>query len=339
MRAECEVVAPSFPHPLSSPPDWRSPQSGSTFHFLSLEFTALHGGPWLHWARRVQQSGSWAWRLDSGWSAIENDPILRESIRSLLRGTPLQGSSQSDAVGSAYPRHQTRVVQVRTSLNPEELELRWDEIWQSEAFDIEVEARAEEVPEDTVLWWAEQIFPGLRSAVGDGSFTQWLQSYEQEWRGGQELPWDRLRFFVGHLRQRLKIDESMISLAALEWARFQTLYSPQNEAHEAQMLKESELVLNPTWQAVRTYLSSQEQMQILWRVPEEGPWGFDVRERALDWQSAAAIDELAESPKINKFKLLSSLTRTYGLSTSESESTLARLINEGVVLFQETARI
>lgn len=146
--------------------------------------------------------------------------------------------------------------------------------------------------------WSKEIFPELLSRYGELKLRSALSEYQEKMPTADVFPWQELRFFAGFQRQKGSSPE-FSRLAAFEWAKFQALFSPQNETSEARSLPTDALQLNPTVQILRS--EQEELITLLLR------WNDRLHVEKIGWREAFIIDEVSESPKIPATDLLKTI--------------------------------
>jgi hypothetical protein len=139
----------------------------------------------------------------------------------------------------------------------------------------------------TLFDWAKEIFPELTDELGELRLRAELNDYLKKMPSAEDFPMEELRFFAGVLRQK---GVELADLAAKEWARFQCLYSPQNEEAEARQLPAGAVIVNPTVQILRS--TQKNSMTVYLR------WDQSLHEVSIGWREAYLIDEVSESPRI-----------------------------------------
>jgi hypothetical protein len=166
--------------------------------------------------------------------------------------------------------------------------------------------------------WSREVFPQAFIEAGEMTWMRELREYEMQ-LGGGVASLDRLRFWPAFLRSRKMV---FASAAAVEWAKAQALFSPQDDTRGEGTFA----LMNPTLQVV----TAQDRMLAFWRADGE------LHSHELDWQQAAIIDELRETPRLPRAALLQELSsREFTLKKrAPFDTVVADLIQDGVILLR-----
>lgn len=143
----------------------------------------------------------------------------------------------------------------------------------------------------TSFTWAAEVFPSSRKEFDDVSWRRFVQDYVDQ-RGEEVRSLDDLRLLPSVMKR--KITAELAVRLQTDLAKALALYSPQDETSSGTTM----LVSNPT-----LHIVSDTKMTAFFRM------GDELRERELDWQQAAILDELEESPRIERTRLLAHLER------------------------------
>ena len=185
--------------------------------------------------------------------------------------------------------------------------------------------------------WAETFFPSLSSEMGNLKFLDSIERLRGELPGVELAPWTELGYLPGYLR-RERFGAHLTEIAASDWARFSTLFNPQDEISEELSLAPSEVMLNPSVQV----LGLSESAKMIAFVRRRAP-SWTVEEFAVDWRQALVLDELTESGRVEKSHLISHLneiclSKAPAANLSKSDvmplmvSAVNELINANVIL-------
>jgi hypothetical protein len=174
--------------------------------------------------------------------------------------------------------------------------------------------------------WAAALYPKLLLEMSVPTLASRLLAYWDEYPTAVWAPWQGLAYFAGFIRldQSVRNSAKLAELAALDWATYQALFSPHDELSEELKLKESTLLVNPAAQIVA--FSKQNQMRAFVR---DGRKNWLLQQSALQWQDAAAIDELQENPRITTEHFLATMN---GKFQSDFEPALNRMIKLRLIL-------
>lgn len=303
------------PEPILQPQNWAVPSSDQPV-LVSIDFYAVVGGPYRAAVDR--------W-LKNGW------PILWQVTEAMEKSDVL-----IDAVSRAVESIQTVALD-------------------AEALEIETVSRESE-------WgvWARVFLPETFDLLGESQFADLLQRLQNEMPQIAELPWLSLGYLSGFVRQisqKQSWDYSFNPLQtvseradylsekiAVEWGRYQALYSPMNEESESASLSGTQMMINPAAQI----LPLRQQGEVLVIVRRRRPqWNlFEIRLQSLD---ALLIDELSEQGRMTRAELLQRVMLDHPITQGPNglwinglklereetfESRLDHLIESGVILVQ-----
>ena len=171
--------------------------------------------------------------------------------------------------------------------------------------------------------WAEAIFSTFWQALGDERAAHLLNDYAKEFPEVDDFPWEGLRFFAGFIRQSESALGEAAELAARDWAKFQALFSVQDEKSERASLTQNEIMVNPTAQTLQRIASADPDLSVMIRK------GTSVIEISLTWMDAALIDTVNEEARVDRAKLLAIVEKDHGGSFAPA---LERLIASGILL-------
>lgn len=175
----------------------------------------------------------------------------------------------------------------------------------------EMEAKA-----PSSLDWAHEVFSRSRTSLDDLTWRRLIGDFVKA-RGEDVRSLDDLRLFP--TLSKAKLPGPVHHDLERDLARALALFSPQKEASGLG------LIVNPTVQIV-----SNEKMTAYFRSESK------LRELDVDWQMAALIDELEESPRLGREALLQKVAaETAGgplPRSREFEDVLDALVREGLVL-------
>lgn len=166
--------------------------------------------------------------------------------------------------------------------------------------------------------WSREVFPQAFIEAGEVMWMRELRDYEKQLDGGVPSM-DRLRFWPAFLRSRKM---AFAGTAAAEWAKAQALFSPQDDARGEGAFA----LMNPTLQVV----TAQDRMLAFWRADGE------FHSRDLNWQQAAIIDELRETPRLPRAILAQEMSsREFALEKRVPfDTVIVQLIQDGVILLR-----
>jgi hypothetical protein len=288
--------------PLMKPEAWPEPDpkgSGTAEGWvLPLDVACVCGGPVKSYMESLLRSQpvTWLFQLDSflggaeGVTTLIEAQIRKEAAMRWLAITP-------------EPRR------FLVSGNPVACEeILREDLGQTGRVSIEpVALGAVLLP--TGWWFTKEIFCGLLASAGELKLRALYNSYLQEFPQADAFPWQGLRFFAGHLRQKKELE--VAHLAALDWGRFEALFSPHDETHERATLGPEEISVNPTLQVVRPQgRSTSGDIHLIYRHESA------LQERQIGWKAAALIDEAAENPRLLRREILENMDHDYGKGSS-----------------------
>ena len=319
--SESQVIHPFIfqgwnpPEPILQPQNWAVPASDQPV-LVSIDFYAVVGGPYRSAVDR--------W-LKNGW------PVLWQVTEAMEKSDVL-----IDAVSKAVESIQAVALD-------------------ADALEIETVSRESE-------WgiWARVFLPETFALLGESKFADLLQRLQSEIPQVAELPWLSLGYLSGFVRQisqKQSWDYSssqyqtvtdradyLSEKIAVEWGRYQALYSPMNEESESASLSGTQMMINPAAQILPLRLQSEVLVIVRRRRPQ---WGLsEIRLRSLD---ALLIDELSEQGRMTRTELLQRVRVEHpitqgpnglwinGLKLEHEETFDARLdhlIENGVILVQ-----
>lgn len=301
----------SLPRPLLQPSARGFEGSTrSSIAVLSLDLAMEMGGPYRRYCEGFSGASAFAWRVRANfWSndAIRLAAFRAEALRLLTWGQPVAWILDGEP-------------------SPDFTQLLGE--WGPDTF-VDGKFVAASSLED----WSRELFPETTRLIGELKLRGWLDRYEAEMPEAREFPWGGLRYFAGFVRRSGELDTS--ESLAVEWARAQSLFSPQDEEHERLTLVSDEVMLNPTLHFIRhERASGVAGRRLLALYRSQGV----VVTKTLTWQEAALADELAESSRSTKDRLLFDLEASYGAAPGGLEKiepfrdTMDRLVRENVVL-------
>ena len=321
------------PEPILEPQNWGVPSSDQPV-LVSIDFYAVVSGPYRAAVDR--------W-LKNGW------PILWQVTEAM---------EQSDALIDAVSRAVESIQAVAVA---------------ADALEIETVSRAED-------WgvWARVLLPETFALLGETQFSELLQQLRGEIPQIAELPWLSLGYLSGFVRQasqkhswdysidlgiesesssnarKRAIETDMTSAAeradflsetiAVEWGRYQALYSPMDELKEASSLTGLQMMLNPAAQILPLRKRDEVRVILRRRRPQ-----WNLFECRLHWIDALLIDELSENGRLTREDLLNRVKHenplsqgptgiwVHGLRMADGESFDSRLdflTDSGVILVQ-----
>lgn len=300
-----EMIDARLPRPLMHPAGWPVPAAGQDHRavwLLSLIETILSGGPLRRWTERVRTSGPVAWSVPIELVATlqANAPLLSEVRHQVGDPTVVGVLLESGRDLRAYQSTETesfawdRARAVFTDLGVPCFTVG----------DLRFGVRGFPAAPD-FMSWLEEIFPTTLSHLGRPCAEEILNVYRSELPRTEIIPREALRFFAGFLR-RQGLSGPTVETSNLEWARFEALFTPQNEVAEAESLPEGVLMLNPAAQIVR--LAKEVRFIVRIHQTQTGEHdGFALHEGRIEEAHARLIDTLAEEPRLSMVELVGRL--------------------------------
>jgi len=192
----------------------------------------------------------------------------------------------------------------------------------------------------TLLEWVAAIAPefskdfptearGLLRLRAARDLDFWLKNYAKQFPEVLQFPWEGLRFFAGYLRSQ-KLFEAAQNFERA-WSKFQALFSPQDENSERRSLLGDEVMLNPTAQIIKHSTQNKRHVTVVVRQ------GLSVKEVHIDPIAAAVLDEVQESARISRIRLVAQLNAEMKALFPEVnfEASVQRLIDDSVILARQ----
>lgn len=360
MSREFERVG--FPEPLLTPSQWGSFESAKSA-YLSVELLVGSGGELKTYLLSNLTKNQW--HLSCALSTLDpstRQVVLRENAFQCLQTLEvLKLKSESGIRSQKLLIESLKVVSVESVLEillANQVNLTPDQLIVTVLTDDELMER--------VFYWTREIYPSFLLRMNERSLeaaaktphqgashiaghmndritgqtlasdllSRIMRAYFQELP--RELfvsPWECMGYLPGYIRQffqsrQFAHAQELSELAALDWARFQSLFSPQDERKEKRSLRfegtETEVLLNPTLQVVQLHHFDPPEMRAVFRHQGE------LKESILNWQEAALIDELLESGRMRASDLL--LAAKKFQNPTEFSKSLTKLVDYGIVL-------
>jgi hypothetical protein len=174
--------------------------------------------------------------------------------------------------------------------------------------------------EPSLLDWSREVFVSALREAGEPVWLRVVREYEAE-LPPQAASLDSLRFLPAFLRSR---GHAFAATAALEWARVQALFSPQDDRRVDGLGGGADVYLNPTHQVVTV----AGEMLALWRIDGQ------LCSQPIGWEKAAILDELRESPRMSRAGLLHELeARAFRLEAAAPFSEIvSSMLEDGLLL-------
>jgi hypothetical protein len=302
-----------LPAPLYTPEKWPLVGGGTrvwdSVWIIPLDVVCFAGGPLKDYFETIQKKSTFAWFVPKNFltASLASEKSLH-SVELKLRAEFAE-EVILEAPGKGL---------VFESESPEAFQKRLPSLAQ---FPVLATGRSDLAKGAGA--WAEAIFSVFWQAVGDERAADLLNDYAQEFPEVDDFPWEGLRFFAGFIRQSGDDSGKAAELAARDWAKFQALFSVQDENSERSTLDKNEIMFNPTAQILQRVVGADPDLSVMIRE------GAGVIEISLTWMDAALIDTVNEEARVDRAKLLAIVEKDHGGSFAPA---LDRLIESRILL-------
>ena len=301
-----------FPVPLLVPEKWPSPGVWDSVWVLPIDVASFAGGPLKAYFETIQKKSTFAWFVPKNFLTSDRSThqkrtrtepsvemkLRRECALEMILEHPGKGLILEDATAEGLHHSVPGLAELPI------LEMQRGDLAQSPSA------------------WAKAIYSIFWQAVGDGRAEKILSDYANEFSEVADFPWEGLRFFSGFVRQNYADLAEAAELAARDWAKFQALFSPQDEKSEKASLGKNEIMLNPTAQTLRRITGADQDLSIMIRK------GTVVSEISLTWMDAALIDAVNEEARVDRARLIAMVESEHRGSFA---SALDRLIGNEIL--------